>query len=88
MKTLIYAAAMLAVAAGTAPAMAQAVQPIAPDAAAAAQPQPNAPAWESATYPANSQGEPEGASNAYGQPNQVYGMPGGNQASASSHPAP
>jgi hypothetical protein len=31
---------------------------------------------------------PDAAYNAYGQPNQVYGMPGAGQASASSHPAP
>jgi uncharacterized membrane protein len=30
----------------------------------------------------------DAAYNAYGQPNQVYGVPGSGQASASSHPAP
>ena len=58
MKTLGYAALMLAaIAAGSAPVMAQVLQPDAP-------------------Y------------NSYGQPNQVYGIPGAGQASASSHPAP
>jgi hypothetical protein len=58
MKTLTFAALMLAViAAGPAAAMAQMLPPDAP-------------------Y------------NSYGQPNQVYGMPGAGQASASSHPAP
>lgn len=86
MKTPIYAAAIWAVL-GTAPVMAQAVQPAAPEAATAAQAQPNAPAWATA-YPADRRGEPEGVNNAYGQPNQIYGMPGGNQASPSSHAAP
>ena len=58
MKTLGYAAIVLAaIAAGSAPVMAQVLPPDAP-------------------Y------------NSYGQPNQVYGMPGAGQASASSHPAP
>ena len=58
MKTLTYAAVLLAaIAAVAAPAMAQVLPPDAP-------------------Y------------NAYGQPNQVYGIPGAGQASASSHPAP
>ncbi len=58
MKTLTYAAVVLAViATGAAPALAQVLPPDAP-------------------Y------------NAYGQPNQVYGIPGAGQASASSHPAP
>ena len=57
MKTLTYAAVVLAGIAAAAPAMAQV-------------PPPDAP------Y------------NAYGQPNQVYGIPGSGQASASSHPAP
>ena len=57
MKTLAYAAVMLAViAVGAAPVMAQVLPP--------------------------------DAYNAYGQPNQVYGVPGAGQASASSHPAP
>jgi hypothetical protein len=87
MKTPIYAAAILA-ALGTAPVMAQAVQPVAPEAAAAAQAQPNAPAWETAIYATDKRGEPNGGRNAYGQPNQIYGMPGGDQASPSSHAAP
>jgi hypothetical protein len=57
MKTLTYAAVVLAAIAAAAPAMAQVLPPDAP-------------------Y------------NAYGQPNQVYGIPGSGQASASSHPAP
>jgi len=57
MKTLTYAAVVLAAIAAAAPAMAQVAPPDAP-------------------Y------------NAYGQPNQVYGIPGSGQASASSHPAP
>jgi hypothetical protein len=57
MKTLTYAAVVLAAIAAAVPAMAQV-------------PPPDAP------Y------------NAYGQPNQVYGIPGSGQASASSHPAP
>jgi hypothetical protein len=57
MKTLTYAAVMLAVILGAAPAMAQIAQP-------------------------------DTAYNAYGQPNQTYGMLGASQASASSHPAP
>jgi hypothetical protein len=40
------------------------------------------PVWS--TVQAEPTAQPE---NAYGQPNQVYGMPGDNQASASSHPA-
>jgi hypothetical protein len=32
--------------------------------------------------------QPDAPYNSYGQPNQVYGMPGAGQASASSHPAP
>ena len=59
MKTLTFAAVMLALVAGAAPVMAQAVQPPA-----------DGPMY-----------------NAYGQPNQVYGIPGAEQASASSHPA-
>jgi hypothetical protein len=81
MKTLTYAAVMLAVIAGVAPAMAQVVQTAAPptvqtESPLVAQPVSGMP------------GETDGIYNAYGQPNQVYGMPGAGQASASSHPAP
>jgi len=55
MKTLTYAAVMLAlIAVGAAPTMAQVLPP-------------------------------DAAYNAYGQPNQVYGMPGAGQASAGRH---
>jgi len=90
MKTLTYAAVVLAAIAGAAPAMAQVVQPTAPDAAIAVQAQP--PLDAQAPGPvagwAGMPGEADGMYNAYGQPNQVYGMPGAGQASASSHPAP
>jgi hypothetical protein len=71
MKTLTCATVMLALVAGAAPVMAQTVQQAAP------------PVWWS-TVQAEPTAQPE---NAYGQPNQIYGMPGDNQASASSHPA-
>jgi hypothetical protein len=89
MKTLTYAAVVLAALAGAAPAMAQYAQPVAPDAAVATQAQPplNAQDWENARSEADMRGQPEGMYNAYGQPNQVYGIPGAGQASASSHPA-
>jgi hypothetical protein len=89
MKTLTYAAAVLAVIAGAAPAMAQYVQPVAPDAPIAVQAQP--PLVAQGLGPVGWSGMPgqaDGMYNAYGQPNQVYGMPGAGQASASSHPAP
>jgi hypothetical protein len=76
MKTLTYAAVVLAVIAGTAPAMAQYIQSAAPDAPIAVPAQPSAGNWR---------GQPGGMYEAYGQPNQVYGMPGAGQASASSH---
>jgi hypothetical protein len=88
MKTLTYAAVVLAAIAGGAPAMAQYAQPVAPDAALATQAQPlNAPAWATVRSEADMRGQPEGMYNAYGQPNQVYGIPGAGQPSASSHPA-
>ena len=85
MKTLTYAAVVLAAIAGAAPAMAQYAQPVAPDAAIATQAQP--PAWATVRSEADMRGQPEGMYNAYGQPNQVYGIPGAGQPSASSHPA-
>jgi hypothetical protein len=88
MKTLTCAAIVLAVIAGAAPAMAQYAQPVAPDATLATQAQPlNAPAWANVRSEADMRGQPEGMYNAYGQPNQVYGIPGAGQPSASSHPA-
>jgi hypothetical protein len=87
MKTLTYATVMLAVIAGAAPAMAQSLPPAAPDASPAVQAQPTAvtgapdPGW------AGMPGQVDGMYNAYGQPNQIYGMPGADQASASSHPS-
>jgi hypothetical protein len=84
MKTLTYAAVVLAAIAGAAPAMAQYAQPVAPDAAIATQAQP---AWATVRSTADMRGQPEGMYNAYGQPNQVYGIPGAGQPSASSHPA-
>jgi hypothetical protein len=88
MKTLTYAAVVLAAIAGAAPAMAQYAQPVAPDAAVAMPAQPlNTPAWASVRSEADMRGQPEGMYNAYGQPNQVYGIPGAGQPSASSHPA-
>jgi hypothetical protein len=84
MKTLTYAAVVLAAIAGAAPAMAQYAQPVAPDAAVAI---PAQPAWASVRSAADMRGQPEGMYNAYGQPNQVYGIPGAGQPSASSHPA-
>jgi hypothetical protein len=87
MKTLTYAAVVLAAIAGAAPAMAQAVQPPAPlDVQAQTPPAPQelAPVVGWSGMP----GQADGAYNGYGQPNQVYGMPGAGQASASSHPAP
>jgi hypothetical protein len=86
MKTLTYAAVVLAAVTGAAPAMAQYLQPAAPDAPFTVQAQP----------PVNAQGfgpvvdmtaQPGGMYNVYGQPNQVYGIPGAGQASGSSHPA-
>ena len=88
MKTLTYAAVVLAGIAGAAPAMAQVVQPTAPDAAIAVQAQPPLDAPRPGAGWAGMPGEADGMYNAYGQPNQVYGMPGAGQASASSHPAP
>ena len=91
MKTLTYAAVLLAVTAGTAPAMAQYLQPAAPDAPFAVQTQPPLNGQElerMGSTVTDASGQPDGMYNAYGQPNQVYGMPGAGQASASSHPAP
>jgi hypothetical protein len=89
MKTLTYAAVVLAVIAGAAPAMAQLVQPAAPDAAIDTQAQPplNAQELERVGGWAGMPGQADGMYNGYGQPNQVYGIPGAGQASASSHPA-
>jgi hypothetical protein len=89
MKTLTYAAVMLVVIAGVAPAMAQ-VQPPTPNAPIAVQAQPPLGAQEVTPVSswAGTPGEADGIYNAYGQPNQVFGMPGAGQASASSHPAP
>ena len=86
MKTLTYAAVVLAAIAGAAPAMAQYAQPVAPDAASAVQAQPlNAPEFGRVDgWATDRAGE---IYNVYGQPNQVYGIPGAGQASASSHPA-
>ena len=90
MKTLTYAAVMLAVIAGVAPAMAQVMQPATPNTPIAVQAQPPLGAQEVTPVSswAGTLGEADGINNAYGQPNQVYGMPGAGQASASSHPAP
>jgi hypothetical protein len=90
MKTLTYAAVMLAVIAGVAPAMAQVIQPATPNAPIAVQAQPPLGAQEVTPVSswAGTPGEADGIYNAYGQPNQVFGMPGAGQASASSHPAP
>ena len=89
MKTLTYAAVALAIIAGAAPAMAQYVQP-APDAPFAVQAQPpvNAQVGPMDYSAVDMRGQPGGMYDAYGQPNQIYGMPGAGQASASSHPAP
>jgi hypothetical protein len=84
MKTLTYAAVMLAVIAGVAPAMAQVVEPAAPP---AVQTQSQLVAQPVSGW-TGTPGEVDGINNAYGQPNQIYGMPGADQASASSHPAP
>jgi hypothetical protein len=87
MRTLTYAAVALAVIVGAATAMAQSVQPTATDAAIAVQAPP--PAMTGAPDPTVGWGDqPGGMYDAYGQPNQIYGMPGAGQASASSHPAP
>jgi hypothetical protein len=90
MKTLTYAAVVLTVIAGAAPAMAQSVQPAAPDGAIAVQAQPPlyAQQFERVDGWSGMPGQADGMYNAYGQPNQVYGIPGAGQASASSHPAP
>jgi hypothetical protein len=90
MKTLTSAAVMLAVIAGVAPAMAQVIQPAAPDAPIAVQAQPPLDVQEvtPGSRWVGMPGEADGVYNAYGQPNQVYGMPGAGQASASSHPGP
>jgi len=90
MKTLTYAAVVLAVTIGAAPAMAQYLQPAAPDAPFAVQAQAPVNARDlervgSATP--DMSGQTDGMYNVYGQPNQVYGIPGAGQASASSHPA-
>jgi hypothetical protein len=88
MRVLTYVAIVLAGIAGAAPAMAQSLPPAAPEAPVATQAQPlNAPAWASVRSAADMAGQPDGMYNAYGQPNQIYGMPGAGQASASSHPA-
>jgi hypothetical protein len=84
MKTLTYAAVMLAVIAGVAPAMAQVTQPAAPPTVQTESPLVAQPVSGWTSLP----GEADGIYNAYGQPNQVFGMPGAGQASASSHPAP
>jgi hypothetical protein len=87
MKTLTYAAVVLAAIAGAAPAMAQVVQPDAPF-AVQAQPPLDAQAPGPVAGWAGMPSAADGMYNAYGQPNQVYGMPGAGQVSASSHPAP
>ena len=87
MKTLTYAAVVLAAIAGAAPAMAQAVQPPAPlDVQAQTPPAPQdlAPVAGWSGVP----GQAHGMYNGYGQPNQLYGIPGAGQVSASYHPAP
>src|SRR5947208_6619426 len=78
MKTLTYAAVMLAVIAGSAPAMAQVMQPAAPDVPIAVQAQPPLGAQEVTPVSswAGTPGEADGINNAYGQPNQVFGCPG------------
>jgi len=84
MKTLTYAAVVLAAIAGAAPAMAQFVPPDAP-VPVQAQPPLNAPEFGRVDgWATDRAGEKY---NVYGQPNQVYGIPGAGQASASSHPA-
>jgi hypothetical protein len=90
MKTLSCAAVALAVIAGAAPAMAQYLQPAAPDAPFAVQAQPplNTQEWGPVGgSAADMPGQPGGMYTLYGHPNQVYGIPGSGQASASSHPA-
>jgi hypothetical protein len=87
MRTLTCGAVVLAAIAGAAPVMAQSIQAVAPAAPLTIQTQPpaDAPAWAYVRSSADSQAE--GSYNAYGQPNQVYGIPGAGQSSASSHPA-
>ena len=90
MKTLTYAAVVLAAIAGAAPAMAQYLQPAAPDAPFAVQAQPpvNAQEWGPVGgSAADMPGQPGAMYTVNGQPNLVYGIPGAGQASASSHPA-
>jgi hypothetical protein len=90
MKTLTYAAVVLAAVTGAAPAMAQYLQPAAPDAPFTVQAQPpiNTQAFGPVVGSTGDwRGQSDGMYNAYGQPNQVYGIPGAGQASASSHPA-
>jgi hypothetical protein len=89
MRTLTCAAVVLAAIAGAAPVMAQSIQAVAPAAPLTIQTQPpaDAPAWAYVRSPADMSGQAEGSYNAYGQPNQVYGIPGAGQSSASSHPA-
>jgi hypothetical protein len=84
MKTLTCAAVVLAAIAGAAPAMAQSLPP-APLPTVQVQPPLEAQDLESVGGSATGvMAEPY---NAYGQPNQIYGVPGAGQASASSHPA-
>ena len=86
-RTLTCAAVALAVIVGAATAMAQSVQPTATDAPIAVQ--APSPAMTGAPGPTVGWGDqPGGMYDAYGQPNQIYGMPGAGQASASSHPVP
>ena len=90
MKTLTYAAVVLAAIAGAAPAMAQYLQPAAPDAPFAVQAQRpvNAQEWGPVGgSAADMPGQPGAMYTVNGQPNLVYGIPGAGQASASSHPA-
>ena len=86
MKTLTYAAVVLAAVTGAAPAMAQYLQPAAPDAPFAVQAQPPVSAQPYGPV-VDMTAEPGAMYNIYGQPNQVYGIPGAGQASGSSHPA-
>jgi len=87
MNPLTYAAVVLAAVAGAAPAMAQFAQPSAPPAGqaqSARHAQEAGPAVGWLGMP----GQADGMHNGYGQPNQVYGLRGAGQTSASSHPAP
>ena len=87
MKTLTYAAVVLAAIAGAAPAMAQYAQPVPPYAATAVQAQPPFYGPEFGRVDGWATDRAGEKYNVYGQPNQVYGIPGAGQASASSHPA-